>query len=428
MTKRQRSTLFFALLFLFLLIGPALVFYSQGYRIDFSQRKIIQTGALYFQITPRTASIEVTYQTEKPIKKTTDFLVGTAFIENLLPKRHNIKVEKLGYHSWQKTVEIGERITTDFKNIVLIPKEPEFQLIAQEIEDIFEHSGKIIVKRHQDQWTLSVYGQSPFFSYQEDKDFEISFNSDQALIKTNNQYYLAFINKDQPIVLDLPEKVKKVSLDSKRILYLKENSLFAYDYQNQKTVLLLEKVLDYHERGDNDFFFILENGDVMRNLSAPRKQGKTEKNNPQLFFPNSQELMIRENNSFFFLDQEKTGFQSQYQPITSPDFKKLVYYTDHEIGLFFFDNVFDQPQRKPLDDVFLTRFSEKISDVAWYTPHYLVFTVLNEIKIMEIDDRDNLNIVSLATFSNPKIIFNSSQKRIYVLSENKLLVSKKLVP
>ena len=135
MTKKTRTILFLVCLFLFLLIAPSAVFYSQGYRIDFENKKFTQTGAFYFKVLPK--SVEV-YLNGKLIKKT-DFFFGTALIENLLPKKYQIKIIKEGYHSWQKNLEIKEKQVTEAKNIVLVPENPKFVVLStdeKEINDI----------------------------------------------------------------------------------------------------------------------------------------------------------------------------------------------------------------------------------------------------------------------------------------------------
>ena len=92
------------------------------------------------------------------------------------------------------------------------------------------------------------------------------------------------------------------------------------------------------------------------------------------------------------------------------------------------EQIYDQPQRHVGEKVFLTRFSEKIDEVFWYTNHYLVFNVGNRIKIVEIDDRDKINIVDFTEFKEPKTFWNQSNKKLYILSEEILYTSKKLVP
>lgn len=83
---------------MFLLIAPSIVLYSQGYRIDFENKKITQTGGLFLKISPKQADI---YLNGKLSRKT-DFFFGSALIENLLPKKYKLEIKKTGYQSWKK--------------------------------------------------------------------------------------------------------------------------------------------------------------------------------------------------------------------------------------------------------------------------------------------------------------------------------------
>ena len=104
----------------------------------------------------------------------------------------------------------------------------------------------------------------------------------------------------------------------------------------------------------------------------------------------------------------------------------MVYFNDYEIWVLFLEKKYDQSQKEAGEKLFITRFSEKIDDLFWYTGHYLIFNVGDKIKVAEIDDRDKINIVDLAEFKEPKIFW--SNKKLYVLSEENLYVSEELTP
>ncbi len=454
MTRKQRSILFFIMLFIFLITGPVVIYYSQGYRFDFENRKIIQTGAFYFRITPRNVSIFITPESQDNYyTKNTDFIFGTAYVENLIPKKYHIKIECDGYHSWQKTMEINEKMVTKFNDITLIDANPNFEVILQNIQDFFyfpEINTFVMQKEDPDNkqnLLLSIYNQrnnttEPVFSYDKRYTAEIiQIINKRLLIKTkeNKKYYITN-DKQEVINIDLPKEIEKVSFypkDENKIMFHKDNKIFLYDIRNKQNELLLSNVLSYNIRGDNTILWLSNKGFVFRDIQNPKRVNRHPLEIKQdkeytIIFPNVLELAIKENNSFYLLDKEilvfKKKFDTPYNPITSPNFQKMVHFNDHEINVFFLKDIFDQPQRKYKDNVFLTRFSEKIENVNWYTSHYIAFTVNDRIKIMEIDNRDHINIVLLAQFENPKMFFSFPEKKIYLLSNNNLFVSKKLIP
>lgn len=112
----------------------------------------------------------------------------------------------------------------------------------------------------------------------------------------------------------------------------------------------------------------------------------------------------------------------------SPDLRKIVFFNDHEIWLFYLAQEIDPTIREEREKVFLNRFSKKIGKVFWLDNHYVVFNAGNKIKIMETDNRDNLNIVDLAEFKDPQIFFSQKEKRLYISSQGNLYYLEKLLP
>src|SRR4030042_3129729 len=107
MTKKTRTILFLALLFIFILLAPSIIFYSWGYRFNFETKKIVKTGAFYFKVLPKSAQIYLTPfdskglpASETKLLKRTDFFFGAILIENLLPKRYEIEIKKDGFYPW----------------------------------------------------------------------------------------------------------------------------------------------------------------------------------------------------------------------------------------------------------------------------------------------------------------------------------------
>jgi len=301
MTPKKRAALFLTCLFLFLLIAPSAIFYSQGYRIDFNPPagglKIVQTGGIFLKVEPKQATVFV----DEKLKKKTDFLFGTILIKNLLPGWHKIRVEKNGFHSWEKNLEIKEKEVTEAKNIILIPQNPKFTVLTQGIKN--------------------------FSDFPELKEI---FPTSTNATTSNSPYYL-------------------------------------------------------DESG-----YLFKNGEKLSEMSF-----KTLK--------------------------------------ISPNFQKLALIRDYEIRLLFIEPQSSQPQRKANEQIYLTRFSKKIGEVFWYNPDYLLFNVGGEIKITEIDNRDQLNIADLISFKeseteNLKIFFDQNNKKLYILNKGDFSVSEKLLP
>ncbi len=111
----------------------------------------------------------------------------------------------------------------------------------------------------------------------------------------------------------------------------------------------------------------------------------------------------------------------------SPDDKKIAYFTDHEIWVFFLESQYDL-QRERGEKIFLTRFSEKIDKAVWLNSYYLMFSVGDKIKVTEIDNRDRLNIVEVEELKSPEIYWDKETETAYALSKGKLYFTDRLLP
>lgn len=132
MTKRIRTVLFIICVFLFILVAPSVVFYSQGYRFDFETKKIVQTGGIYLKTSQSNAEIYINGK----LKDTTSIFTNSRLIENLLPKTYSVEIKKKGYHTWQKNLEVREKQVTEAKNVLLIQQNPDFFIIATSTKEI----------------------------------------------------------------------------------------------------------------------------------------------------------------------------------------------------------------------------------------------------------------------------------------------------
>ena len=132
-------------------------------------------------------------------------------------------------------------------------------------------------------------------------------------------------------------------------------------------------------------------------------------------------------NESWVIEPKTTLFENNKESaILSPDESKLLFFNDHEISF--------AETKNPIEKIFLYRFSEKIDDCFWLNNNYLIFNIGNQIKISEIDTRDKINTVELPqqifltddTFfelKNPKIFWDETNKKLYILDQSILFVS-----
>ncbi|MFC1629783.1 hypothetical protein ACFL11_00965 [Patescibacteria group bacterium] len=465
MTKRTRTILFLFSSFLFFLVAPATIFYSYGYKIDFNppegRIKITQTGALYFKVYPKSVKI---YLNEKLAKKT-DFFFGSGLIENLLPKKYSIEIKKTGFHSWRKNLEIREKEVTEAKNVVLIPENIRPEILASGVKDFFfSPDGKKSILREEDKdgWSLKLFDTEKKvkshliykkeISNKKEVEFfnlKFSYDSQKILLEVGVgeelKYYILEINKSTPTLISLDflnADIKDIFFNpenGQELITLKKQGLAKANFATKKiSQTFPEKILALSIL-DNNIYYLNNLGFLSKtdfSFSFTQKIN----NNP---LPIKEELshkikvlspyyFVQEGEILYFFDKNEKSFEKLFEPVNdfgiSPNSKKIVYSNNSEVWILFLEEELGQPPKKAGETLFLNRFSEKIGDVSWLTSHYLIFNTEDKIKITEIDDRDGLNIVDLATFKNPKIFWNDNNKKLYILSNETFFVSEKLIP
>lgn len=468
MTKRLRTTLFLICLFLFFLIAPLIILYSQGYRIDWNSKKIIRTGGFYFKVWPEGAQIFL----DGKLKKKTNFISNNAYINNLSPKEYRVEIKKDGFHGWQKNLEIKENWVSEFNNIILIPESPKYTNLAQNIENFFFSSDgkKIILKEGNKQgWSLKIFEldknlKSNLFSgfpsiEIEFLDLKFSQDSKRILLSTKREEKVEYwiLELQSPIQEKAPadlvslnflgNKANDISFNPsnpQRIFFtkelLEENDLFEADFIKKEVGLkpIIKNLITY-EISNGNLFWVSKNGSILKTNftgeieerlnSEPFSIKEGKKYQIYIRLPL---IFLKEEETLYVLNLDSRVFEKLAEPVRgekfSPDWNKILYFNNYEIWFLFLEKNEDQPKRGLLERLFLTRFSEKIGEAFWLNSNYVVFNIGDKIKISEIDNRDKINVYDFSEFKNPEIFFNQFDKKLYILSERNIFSSEKLIP
>jgi len=462
MKKRNRLILLIFCAILFFLIAPLVLFYSQGYRFDFDEKKFVGTGGLYIQISNTSAEI---YLNGKFIRKT-GFLANTALIRNLLPKKHDIEIRKIDFWSWKKTLSIEEKKVTKAENILLIKKSISFNALTQNTDDfLFSEDGKKILLRkitEEEKWLFEELslenGTKRKILTEEDLIELIELPVEITVLewdslKNRVLFQMTFGEKISYFLLDyipqtpvlskidfLDEEAENISFNPKNddeFFYLKDQVMFKTDLQNREDIgqAFLNNLVTFKTTKD-DIIWLSTSGFLFKtDYSGQTKEVLNQKpffiqkeKKYKIEIQNS-ELFLLENNDLYYLSAEG-ALEKVLEGVQgikfSPDSRKAVYWNDHEIWILEFELEYKK--------VFLTRFSKKIGDCFWLTPYYLIFNVEEEIKISEIDNRDKLNIVNLyeenlgENKENLKIFYNELNKKLYILNQETLFSSEPVIP
>ncbi len=468
MTKRKRKVLFFACLISFLVIAPVIVLYSQGYRLDPRNRTLTKTGAFYIKASPKNCDVFI----DGKLVSKTDFLFGTDLIENLIPGTYLMEVGKPGYITWQKNLKVKIMMTTEAKNIILFPQNLALQANTSNVNRIFPSPSnkKLVLEKKDSQgWYLTSFDfknsleevlilEKDFDSQYSDsykekagsvlRDLIWSVDSKKAiakiLINETEKFFLVEIeNKVSPISLDSLGNFEKISFqanDSSKFLILKNSVLYSGDFATLKTTKLIDKVIDFTV-AENKLYYLDASGFVIEINDPTGFSGRKFSETPLTIMPETfyelkvdrRHVFLKQEGQLFWFNQQEDAFVEIAKDATdlavSQDNGKLVYLNNTEISIYFFKEKIEEIEEcEPDQNMLLARFSEKIGQVFWLNNDYLLFTVGNKLKVAEIDNRDQANIIDLVEISDPQIYFNRDNKKALVLSQGNLLTSDQVLP
>jgi hypothetical protein len=134
MNLKLRRGLFYTLILIFIILAIFIIPYSNGWRFDFKNFSFVKLGGIYIETSPMETQIQIdriNFQT-KP-----GFIKSGLVVANLFPKTYYVSVQKEGYQPWTKNITVRPSLVTQIPQIILLPKNWEKQLIAENVEDFF---------------------------------------------------------------------------------------------------------------------------------------------------------------------------------------------------------------------------------------------------------------------------------------------------
>jgi len=433
MTRTGRKIIFFFLFVAFFLLAPTLILYSQGYRWDFEDQRLTQTGGIFLKVIPKQARVYV----NKKLTKKTDFLFGSVLIENLLPKEYNIQVRKTGFSTWEKNLPVEEKTVTEAKNVLLFPQSPHFNFIQKEIDQLWfspDRKEAIWKEEGEEGWALKLYDLNNQLKSHLITERDVSGQG--AEIKS-----LEFSPFDRNVSLlcEIEGETKSFTLDLGRTPpRITEKEETDQETEIPGPIPAFRHIVTYGQQ-NNNYYYLDATGTIYRINSSSLQEEKivelpspiSEIETEEIVFV-SGFIFLKKGGSFYriFPEEKKIEKLSQnFQALkVSPDNKKMAYFSGHEIKVLFLEETDSQPKRQRGEDIFLVRLSEQIKDLFWLNSEYLIYNSEGGIQIIEIDNRDGVNIVKIAEFQDSQMVWKPEQESVYVYANQSLWFSQPLLP
>lgn len=113
----------------------------------------------------------------------------------------------------------------------------------------------------------------------------------------------------------------------------------------------------------------------------------------------------------------------------SPFYDKILFTDNNEIWLLLLKDADSPFFKKAGSKVFISRLSNKITDIKWLNGEYFVFSSNNKAYISETDNRDKTNSFEIPNINTSQILFDGNTRKLVILDNNNLSISEqRIVP
>lgn len=122
----------------FFVISPILIMYTAGYRYDWRNGLLKETGAISVDVEPKNATVYlngIRLKDKMPIR-----------LNNIAPAKYSLRITAAGYFDWLKEIEVKNKQTNYTKEIILIKKDKPQILVSGKINNAaLSYDGRFII-------------------------------------------------------------------------------------------------------------------------------------------------------------------------------------------------------------------------------------------------------------------------------------------
>ncbi len=433
MHLRARRILGWAFIASFLLIAPAIIFSTAGYRYNFGKRRIERTGVMVLESRPQGASIFLNGVLRK---ETTP-----AHLSGLLPGTYDVRVEKPGYHAWEKNVPIESRSTSFVTQIGLFRQTLPtlYSPMSKPIRPAFSPDGRYgaAMTETSSGSELAIIdlktGKAvlPYRSSAEAETFRLSWSQD------GNWLLIAHEEKKPSFLLwgaRSPEHVRDLRTDHAALALehadWEKGASRLHGQAGGTMYAIVPETLEATPEGPSIDEAIVADGDVYGIQAGPPARLARRKLKADTFepiaelpsaafhpFPDSDGHVAYASpagNDFFVVDpsgDRPKAFETRGKGAAwSSDGTKLLYWSDFEVRI--------RDTKSGSDDL-ITRLSEPIGSSAWHHPESgVIYATGSGLSAAEASDRYGRLTVPLATFTViEKFAIDATGDTAYVFGE-----------
>lgn len=461
LSRTARLAIVISMVVVFCVLAPLLIFYARGYRYDFKAKEVHQVGMIMIAHDPITA--RSTLDGNSPSFDITAF--GYERFTDLAAGTYHAKVERDGWHSWEKDLEVWAEMVTWARYVTLFRQDAELKdMVSLDKIEALDFSPNR-------EW-VAVAGQLDgnkkvlFYSLNNDKIVkEISLaslwpkntgvisaekiifgpDSTQALLTlvgaTGEKRHLIISRALETTAITLEDFQPKLQTvnwhpDTPTLLYgtTSDQDFYRLSVNAGKVIprKLASHVLAFQPAPSGLYVLRPRAEQIRPEPQSVLTRSELDGSNPEIVSEDieladsydlaisaKKKIAVRTNTGALYtvtpdqtqrvaLDVAQTDWSLDNDQEDSTD-ELLLYCNDHEISTY-------DPSINNSEIV--TRYAEPIDNAIWYNGNYkyIIFTVGGKVKIIELDERDHRNVIDFWQASPDEIV---TPQRLFIDNDSK---------
>ena len=478
MEKIQRRIFFWTLVVSFFIITPAVVLTAWGYRLDFQRGVFVRSGSINLKTNPQDFNLYINGKLQP--SKQLNRVNNSYNISGLLPKNYDLTISADGFQTWKKTIEVNSGISSEFWNVLLArnnyartpyatggaekffvsPKNDYVAIASSDDSGTTVKIMKISDKTISNTFSLSGW---QFIDDARQENIEWSPNGDNISIpvqKTtttatpakpasaqNNAAqtetsYAYFVGDPAPgNSFNLDDQLGKNDLrnvrwdpkDKNYLFFLSGNSLYRANISDAADITTVADNVSSFDLSKTGVYYAQMPNELVFRTDLDGKSNLTQITNEfpdQLSSPNAKLIVfddmriafLNSNNDLYIFNRGDldTYFKKLGSDVNgmqfSNDGKKLLFWTNNEISVYFTRQWGVQPTRNEDETQDITRYADPLSNVQWFKDYeHVIFSTGPYVKVIELDARDHrtsMDLVKTAT-NAPFVIYDDSLERLF---------------
>ena len=449
---------------LFWVVSASVIGYAFGYRFNFKRGVFVYGGSISMKTTPLDSDVYINgavYSSKKLNRINSSY-----HIDGIAPGDYLLEIKSPGYATWSKKVSVHSGISTEFWNVVLTKNEYKktsydtlgalrfFVSPRKNLTAVAQQNGNdfaVNVVTAQDAATQNIFKSSDYvFTNNAKENIEWTPQAHRLIIPVlkkdtqKEEYLIADVPTNQLLNLkDIAhtDDLSHVRWDPKTknaLFYMSGGNLYRIDLDSPTEIRqVAQNIASYELASSGLYYFQLPQGLVYQtntdgtdtptqitlsppsHMSDPNYQIIVYDKDRMVFLNPSHDLYVynRGENEDYFQELSGNALGSQF----SDDGKKLLFWNDHEVSVYFARKWDVQPVRSENEILPITRFSDVITNVQWSRDYeHVIFNTGKQVKFIETDQRDHRNLMDLFKLNsdNAQITNNNSDGLIYFIDTN----------